>query len=102
MEIILHAEGNNYKKLKEMLLADEIVNRASIVFKDAKQFGRESGYFCIVKGDEERCKHAVKLAKGEGNEELAKEVSDDEKEDILKRMKEEEDKAIEGFGNILG
>jgi len=102
MEVILHAEGDNYKKLKDKLLTDEIVNRASITFKDAKQFGKERGYFCIVKGDEEKCTRAVQLAKTEEGEELAKELTGEEKEEVLKKIKEEEDRAIEGFGNMLG
>jgi hypothetical protein len=102
MELVLHIEGANYAKLKEKLLTDETVNRASIVFKDAKQFGKEGGYLCIVSGTDERCKKALELAKDEGGSDLAKEVSGDEKEKILKQIKEEENKAIEGFGNILG
>jgi len=114
MEVILHTDGNNYKKIKEKLLSDEIVNRASIVFKEATQFGKESGYLCVVTGDEERCKRALELAKGEVEEkektsmpvettaELAEEITGKEKEEILKKIKEEEDKAIEGFGGIFG
>jgi enoyl-[acyl-carrier-protein] reductase (NADH) len=102
MEVILHVAGNNYAKLKEKLLADEIVNRASIVFKDAKQFDKEGGYLCIVTGTEERCKRALELTKDEEGKELATEISGEEKEEILKKIKEEEDKAIEGFGGIFG
>ncbi len=105
MKIILHADGSNYKKIKEKLLADEIVNRASIMFKDAAQFGLGSGYLCIIRGDEERCKRALELTKVETEEgiiELAKEISGEEKEEILKKIKEEEEKAIEGFGGIFG
>jgi len=110
MEVILHAEGKNYKKLQDKLLKDEIVNRASIVFKEASQFGKESGYLCIVIGDEERCQRAVELAKGTNEEgepageavDLAIEVTGDEKIEILKKIKEEENKAIEGFGGIFG
>jgi len=105
MEVLLHAETNNYKKIREKLLTDEVVNRASITFKEAKQFGRESGYLCVIKGEEPRCKRALELAKEEvegESVELAKEITGEEKEEILKKIKEEEDKAIEGFGNIFG
>lgn len=102
MDVILHVEGSNFIKFKEKMLADEVVNRASIVFKEAKQFGIGSGYLCIVTGPEERCKRALELRKDEKGIELAKEVKGKEKEEILKKIKEEEDKAIEGFGSILG
>ena len=102
MELVLHVDSINFTKFKEKLLTDEIVNRASIIFKDAKQFEKGSGYFCIVTGTEDRCKKALELAKGEDGKELAKEVSGKEKEKILKTIKEEENKAIEGFGSIFG
>jgi len=103
MEVILHAEGDNYRKLKERLLGDEVVNRASITFKDAKQFEKERGYFCIIKGDEERCAKALELAKDqETGEELAKELTGEEKEKVLKALEEEGDRANEGFGNMFG
>ena len=101
MEVVLHVEGDKYIKLKEKLLKDEIVNRASIVFKDAKQFGKDSGYLCIVIGTDDRCERAKELAKDEEGNELAAEVTSEEKEEILKKIKEEENKAIEGFGSIF-
>jgi len=102
MEVVLQVEGKDFTKFKEKLLADEIVNRASIVFKDAKQFDKESGYLCIISGTEERCGRAKELAKDEEGNELATEIAGEEKEEILKKIKEEEDKAIEGFGGIFG
>ena len=102
MELILHVDGNNYKKLQEKLLADEVVNRASIKFKDAKQFGKEKGYLCIVSGTEERVEQAKKLSEDKEGNKIALEITGEEKEGILKKIKEEEDKAIEGFGGIFG
>lgn len=105
MEVILHAEEGNYMKLKDKLMADEVVNRASMTFRDAKMYGMKGGYLLIITGTEDRCKHAVDLSKERQNGEevvLAKEISGGEKEEILRKIKEEEDKAAEGFGNIFG
>lgn len=102
MDVVLHVDGGNFSKLKEKLLTDDIVNRASIVFKDAKQFGKDGGYFCVITGTEERCKKALEIAKGQDGTELGKQVDDDEKDKILKILKEEEDKAIDSFGSIFG
>lgn len=102
MDVILHVDGGNFSKLKEKLLTDETVNRASIVFKDAKQFGKEGGYFCVITGTEERCKKALEIAKGQDGECLGEQVDDEERDKILKILKEEEDKAIDGFGSIFG
>jgi len=100
MEIVVHVSDSNYQKLKEKLLTDDIVNRASIIFKEAKQFGKESGYICIIMGTEDRLKRALELAKTVQSD--VKEITDKEKKEILRKIKEEEEKAIEGFGNILG
>jgi hypothetical protein len=105
MEVVLHATEGNYTKLKERFLLDETVNRASMTFKDAAQYGLKGGYVLIVNGTDERCKKALELAKDkvDGNDmELAIEVVGKEKEEILRRIKEEEEKAAEGFGSIFG
>jgi len=99
MELVLHIGGGNFAKFKEKLLADELVNRASIVFKEAKQFGQDDGYLCIITGTDDKCKKALELSKEYPE---IKEVTGGEKEKILKMIKEEENKAIEGFGGIFG
>jgi hypothetical protein len=105
MELILHSIEGNYAKLKDRLMMDETVNRASMVFKEAGQFGLKGGYVIILSGSEDKCKKALELAKeqvGGKTIELAKEVTGKEKEQILRMLKEEEEKAAEGFGNIFG
>ena len=99
MDVVIHSEGDNYSKLKEKLLLDETVNRASITFKDAKQYGKGSGYLCVVSGDEERCKKALDIAT---EDELGTEIDGEEKESVLSKIKEEGDRASEGFGSIFG
>lgn len=93
MEIVVFVEQENFEKLKDALFKDEIVSRASIKYKSAKDFGKE-GYYFIISGNEEQIKKARELCK-----ELGEEV--EEKEKILEENKKEEEKAIEGFGNIF-
>jgi hypothetical protein len=95
MEILLQTETKNYSKLRDILLKDDLVSRASIVFKEAKTLSKEEGYYCYISGTEDQCKKAVELAK-----DLAKEIKD--KEEIINKIKEEEEKAEEGFGGIFG
>jgi hypothetical protein len=105
MEIILHAMEGNFAKLKEKFLMDETVNRASMTFKEASQFGLKGGYLMIVKGADEKCLRALELSKEKvsGKDvELAVEIKGREKEEILAKIKEEEDKAAEGFGSLFG
>jgi nitrogen regulatory protein PII len=93
MEILLKTK--NYQKLKEILLKDDLASRASIIFKDAKLFGKE-GYYCYASGTEEKCKRILELSK-----ELAEEVKNKEREEVIRKIKEEEEKANIGFGEIF-
>lgn len=106
MDVALHIENvDAYKKLKDKLLADETVNRASIVFKDAKLYTQKAGSLIVVSGTEDRLKAALDIAKAEKTSDgkpAARELEGREKEEILRKLKEEEDRAIEGMGGIFG
>ena len=104
MKALFHTTGENYRKLKEIFLADEEINRASISSKEATQFGFDSGYVILVEGDEKRTNKAIEIAikEEENKKPYAKEIKGEKKEEILKQIKSEEDKAIEGFGGIFG
>jgi len=96
MDVVLFVTTQNYPKLKEKLLKDDVVSRASIVFKDAKSLGFEKdGYYFYVSGTEEACNKALRLAK-----ELAEKVENSQ--EIIEKIKEEEESAIQGFGGIFG
>jgi len=96
MEIVLHFKSENFAKGKDVLLTDDIVGRASMTFKEGSIIGKD-GYYCYLFGTDEQCKRALELMK-----DLAEEVKDDKKSQLINKIKEEEDKAIEGFGSILG
>jgi len=96
MEILLSTEIKDFPKFKEMLLKDDIVSRASIVFKEGKVENRIV-YYCYISGLKEQCKRALELTK-----EIAKEAKGKEKNEVIKKIKEEEQKAMEGFGSIFG
>ena len=96
MEIVLHFKSENFAKCKDMLLSDDVVGRASLVFKEGSIINKD-GYYCYLSGTEEQCKKALELVK-----DLTEEVKDDTKSQLIKKLKEEEEKAIEGFGSILG
>ncbi len=97
MELVFHVEKERYAELKEKLLKDEVASLASITFREASQLGGEEGYYCIVSGSEEKCERAREICK-----EFAKEIEGEEKERILKKIKEEEEAATSGLGAILG
>lgn len=97
MEIVLHLESKNLQKVKDVLLKDDMVSRASIVLKEGKSLLNKEGYYCYISGTEEQCKKALELAK-----DIAKESNEKDKSNVIKKIKEEQDKAAEGFGGIFG
>jgi len=106
MQIVMLIKTDNYQKVRDILLRDDVVSRASMIFKDAKNYGKE-GYYCILSGTEEQRKRAVQLVnlKDEKTGEvtkLAEEIEGKEKQEIINKIKEEENRAIEGFGGIFG
>jgi hypothetical protein len=106
MEIVLSIEQKNLQKVKDILLKDDVVSRASIVFKEAKGLTGKEGFYCYISGLEEQCKKALEKVKIKDKKtgeliELAKEVNGKEKEEVVSKIKEEENKALEGFGGIF-
>ena len=95
MEIVLTFESKNLQKVRDVLFKDDVVSRASIMFKDGSIIGKQ-GYYCYLRGTDEQCKKAVEISK-----DLVKEVTGKEKGDLINKVKEEENKASEGMGGIF-
>lgn len=96
MEIVLHLDSKNMQKVKEVLNKDDLVSRASITFREGKIIDKE-GYFCYVSGSEEQCKKAAEITK-----DFAKEAEEKDRDEVIKKVKEEEERASEGLGGIFG
>ena len=96
MEIALQVESKNYQRLRDIILRDENISRASIVFKEAKQYGGKDGYYCYISGTDQQCKKAIELSK-----ELAKQLDEKKRKEFISKIKEEENKATEAFGSIF-
>jgi hypothetical protein len=106
MEIVLSIEQKNLQKVKDILLKDDVISRASIVLKEAKGLTGKEGFYCYISGSEEQCKKALEKVKIKDERtgeviEMAKEVSGEEREEVVGKIKEEENKALEGFGGIF-
>jgi len=98
MEVVFKIKKQNLQKVKDMFLKDDVISKASIVFKEAKGLGfTGDNYYCYVSGVEEACKKAKELIKDLG--ELAKK---EEEKKVIDKIKEEEESAISGFGGIFG
>jgi len=96
MDLLLFSKRENSKKLEEKLKKDDLVSGASIKVRDASIVNKEGVYF-YIEGTEDKIKKAKELAK-----DLGEEVLGEEKEKVVSILKEEEERAIEGFGAVLG
>ncbi len=95
MEEVFIVKKENVDKAIEVLKKDEKTSMLSIVIRQLKNLGFESEDFCIyVSGLEEYVKKAKELLKNIA--EISK-----EKEKIIEKIKEEEQKAFESFGSLF-
>lgn len=104
MEIVLSIEQKNLQKVKDVLLRDDDISRASIIFKEAKNLTGKEGYYCYISGSEEQCNKAlekIRLKKNEEIIEIAKRVETKEEKEVIEKIKEETERADAGFGFIF-
>jgi uncharacterized protein YaaR (DUF327 family) len=98
MDWIVFVKKENAKKVEEILKNDEIASKQSIKIRDAKSLGfDEDGSFLLIDGTEEgieKCKELVK--------EFIEEIEKERLEEAKRKIMDEEEKAMEGFGNIFG
>jgi len=83
------------RKAEDLLRKDDLVSRQSITVRDAKALGLEKeGSFILIDGDEKALKQAEKLLK-----DFAQKAK--KKDEVIEKIKEEEDAAISGFGALI-
>ena len=98
MEVVFKIKKQNLQKIKDVLLKDETVSKASIIFKGSKSLGFEGDYYyCYISGLDESCDKAKELT-----EELTEVVDEKDAKKIIEKIKEEEESAMSGFGNLFG
>ncbi|MBI3190520.1 hypothetical protein HYZ41_02340 [archaeon] len=96
MKEVFIVSSENKQKVEDILKKDDIISRGSITIKLPSSLDmKEDGYFFILDMPESSLKRAEELTK-----DLAQEYKDGEI--VIKKVQEQEDSAIEGFGNILG
>jgi hypothetical protein len=98
MEIVLKIKKQNFEKVKNVILKDDTVSKASITFKESKSLGlKDDSYYCYISGLDEVCKKAMELTKG-----LTENINKKEEEEVISKIKKEEEEAMAGFGGIFG
>jgi len=96
MREVFEVSNDNKSKVEEIFKKDEEINRGSITIRNASSLDiNEDCYFIILDTSEDRIKKAKELVKT-----LAKPYKNAKK--VLEKIDEQENSAIEGFGNILG
>ncbi|MBN2042645.1 MAG: hypothetical protein JW754_02465 [Candidatus Aenigmarchaeota archaeon] len=98
MKALFFLPSENYSKAKNKVSEDDVVSRQSLNFRECKALGFDKeGYYLEIDGSEESIVKAKEVIG-----ELGKEVSGKEKEDVLAKIKEQEENAAAGFGSIFG
>ncbi len=96
MKEVYFVSKENKSKAEDALKKDDSVSRGSITLKESSTLGmKEDGFFIILDASEQALKKAGELLK-----DIAEKY--EKKEDVLEKIQEQENSAIEGFGNILG
>jgi len=98
MEVLFKIEKKNLQKVKDILLRDELIFKASVTFKGSSSLGLKGDYYyCHVSGVDEVCDKAKKVMK-----DLSEVVKEKDAKEIIEKIKSEEESAIVGFGDIFG
>ena len=97
MKAAFFVEKENFSKAKHITNQEPIV-RQSITFRDNKSLGIEKeGNYLLIDGTEDACREAVEKLDG-----VAEKLEGEEKKEVLNKMEELENSALEGFGGIFG
>ncbi len=98
MQWITFVKKENVGKAEDKLRSDEIAAKQSIVIRDAKSLDIEKdGSFFLINGTEEgieKCKELIN--------EFVEEVDEKFLNKAKEKIEDEEEKAAEAFGGILG
>ncbi len=98
MQAIFFVPKESYEQVKNKMLADDLVSRQSINFRDNTSLGLDKeGYYIEIDGDKEALAKARELVNKSG-----KELKGKDKNTILKVIKDQEEKSMQGFGSIFG
>ena len=98
MKAVFFIHAENFSKVKNAVYADDMVSRQTINLRESRALGFEKdGYYLEIDGSEESVKRTKEIIG-----DMGKEVDKKEKEEILKKISEQEESAAQGFGSIFG
>lgn len=98
MKAVFFIPSEKYSKAKNLVYGDDLLSRQSINFRESKALGmKKEGYYLEIDGSEEAIKRLAEILK-----DLGKEGDKKEREEVLKKISEQEESAAQGFGSIFG
>ncbi len=98
MKALFFVPSENYSKARNAVETDDLISRQTINFRESRALGFDKeGYYLEIDGSEDSISKAREVL-----EETGKEITGNEKDEVLKKIKEQEDSAAEGFGSLFG
>ncbi|MCD6591203.1 MAG: hypothetical protein J7K72_04500 [Candidatus Aenigmarchaeota archaeon] len=98
MRTVFFISSDNYQKARNMVYGDDIISRQTINFRECRTLGFDKdGYYLEINGSEEAVKKLKELLGS-----LCKELDNNEKNEVLKKIDEQEKNAEAGFGALFG
>jgi predicted nucleotidyltransferase len=94
-EVVYHVK-TGAAEVERILLTDEVASKANILTKDASTLLGSEGTYIRVLGTEEQLKRVETLLEGK-----ARRIEGDELQEVLRKLKEEDERALAGFGSIF-
>lgn len=85
------------REILDSLLADDIVGRQTIMYKDGSNYGFDSSYIVLIEGSEDIFKNVDSIAGG-----ALEELKKSKEEEVYRKIKDEENNSRDGLGFIFG
>ena len=96
MKEVFFVKSEDRIKAEGALKKDDVVSRGSIVLRSAASMdAKEEGYFIIIDCSDEGVARAQELLSG-----IAQKYK--RRDAVLKKLEEQEDAALQGFGSFMG
>jgi coenzyme F420-reducing hydrogenase alpha subunit len=93
----LYKLAKEKREIIDELLADDVVGRQTITYKDGSNYGYNSSYIVLVEGSEEIFEKVETIGKG-----MLEPLSKRKQDEIYKKIKDEENSSQDGMGFIFG
>jgi len=95
--LVIWVPGEKHDKVLSRILSDDLASRASVISRDAKLLTGREGYYIRVMGTEEQETRAKELVGEDGRV-----VTGAELEEVVKALKEEDERSLSGMGLLFG